>query len=86
VGSRVSLDAAKNKNLHYWELNPGRPARSPSLYRVKSPDTSKVYNNNNNNKNYHFLNITEPLFSLFGQFYGVGSMNDFLIYCRGHRT
>jgi hypothetical protein len=32
VGSRVGLDAMKRKILHSRESNPGRPARSPSLY------------------------------------------------------
>jgi hypothetical protein len=34
VGPRVGLDAVKRKILHCRESNPGRPARSPSLYRL----------------------------------------------------
>jgi hypothetical protein len=39
VGPRVGLDAVgKRKILHCWEANPGRPARSPSLYRLSYPE------------------------------------------------
>jgi hypothetical protein len=34
VGRAVCLDAVKRKILHSRESNPGRPARSPSLYRL----------------------------------------------------
>jgi hypothetical protein len=65
VGPRVSLDAADKKTLHYRESNPGHRTRSPSLYRVRSSGTSKVYNNNNKIIIFKHYNesIAEPLFS-----------------------
>jgi hypothetical protein len=38
VGPRAGLDAVKKrKTLHCREWNPGRPARSQSLYRLSYP-------------------------------------------------
>jgi hypothetical protein len=41
VGPRISLDAVEKRQiLHFRESNPGRPARSTSLYRLSYPDSS----------------------------------------------
>jgi hypothetical protein len=39
VGARAGLDAGETRRIlcPYRESNPGRPARSPSLYRLSSP-------------------------------------------------
>jgi hypothetical protein len=40
MGLRAGLDAVdKRKIFPYCESNPGRPARSPSLYRLSYPDS-----------------------------------------------
>jgi hypothetical protein len=39
VGPRAGLDAVKRKILHWWESNPGHPARRPSLYQLSYPDS-----------------------------------------------
>jgi hypothetical protein len=46
VGPRVGLDdVEKRKIVHCRESNPGRPARSPSLYRLSYPHTLFVKSN-----------------------------------------
>jgi hypothetical protein len=43
VGPRVGLDAVeKRRKLHCWESNPDCTVRSPSLYRMISPDSSII--------------------------------------------
>jgi hypothetical protein len=40
VGPRAGLEAVERKILHCREWNPGRPAGSPSLYRLSYPGSS----------------------------------------------
>jgi hypothetical protein len=46
VGPRVSLDAVQEEKISnsYWELNPGCPARGPSLYCPIYPDFLTKFN------------------------------------------
>jgi hypothetical protein len=40
LGPSVGLDdVERGEIMHYRETNPGRPARSPSLYRLSNPDS-----------------------------------------------
>jgi hypothetical protein len=44
VGPRAAFDSVeKRKIVHCLESNPGRPARSPSLYRLSYPGSKKGY-------------------------------------------
>jgi hypothetical protein len=44
MGPRFGLDAVDKRKILYWrESNPGRSARSPSLYRLSYPDSHICY-------------------------------------------